>query len=167
MLNNKSREEEVQLRIKFESKLNNMYFINRDLNSKYKRTLLDIETLRNTYELLNTKMIESVELQNHLKTKNLEQTILIRHDKSKISTLERENTALSQQISELLDKTAEMQGKLDRLQYHNQTSLKQISEQKLTIDANISHIQALKVKKHTYNKMKTKHVHLRIVRTEI
>ena len=147
MLNNKSREEEVQLRIKFESKLNNMHFINRDLNSKYKRALLDIETLQNTNELLNTKKIESVELQNQLKMENLEQTILIRHDKSKISTLERENTALSQQISELLDKTAEMQGKLDRLQYHNQASLKQISEQKLTIDANISHIQTLKSEK--------------------
>lgn len=33
--NNRSREEEVQLRLKFESKLNNMHYINRDLNSKY------------------------------------------------------------------------------------------------------------------------------------
>ena len=94
MFNNKSREEEVKLRIKFESKLNNINFIDRDLNSKYKRALLDIETLQNTNELLNTKKIESVELQNHLKTKNFVQTILLGMIKAKYQPL-KENVELS------------------------------------------------------------------------
>lgn len=37
--NTKNHEEEVQLRLKFESKLNNMHSAHRDLESKYKRVL--------------------------------------------------------------------------------------------------------------------------------
>ena len=37
--NTKNHEEEVQLRLKFESKLNNMHSAHRDLESKYKRTV--------------------------------------------------------------------------------------------------------------------------------
>jgi hypothetical protein len=37
MQNTKNHEEEVQLRLKFESKLNNMHSAHRDLESKYKR----------------------------------------------------------------------------------------------------------------------------------
>jgi len=39
--NTKNHEEEVQLRLKFESKLNNMHSAHRDLESKYKRVLTD------------------------------------------------------------------------------------------------------------------------------
>jgi hypothetical protein len=39
--NSKNHEEEVQLRLKFESKLNNMHSAHRDLESKYKRVLTD------------------------------------------------------------------------------------------------------------------------------
>lgn len=40
--NTKNHEEEVQLRLKFESKLNNMHSAHRDLESKYKRVLTDL-----------------------------------------------------------------------------------------------------------------------------
>ena len=43
--NNKNHEEEVQLRLKFESKLNNMHSAHRDLESKYKRVLADLANL--------------------------------------------------------------------------------------------------------------------------
>ena len=39
--NTKNHEEEVQLRLKFESKLNNMHSAHRDLETKYKRILQD------------------------------------------------------------------------------------------------------------------------------
>lgn len=41
--NTKNHEEEVQLRLKFESKLNNMHSAHRDLETKYKRTRQDLK----------------------------------------------------------------------------------------------------------------------------
>jgi hypothetical protein len=43
--NSKNHEEEVQLRLKFESKLNNMHAIHRDVETKFKRALTEIENL--------------------------------------------------------------------------------------------------------------------------
>lgn len=40
--NVQNHEEEVQLRLKFESKLNNMHALHRDLQAKYQRALEDI-----------------------------------------------------------------------------------------------------------------------------
>jgi len=40
--NTKNHEEEVQLRLKFESKLNNMHSAHRDLETRYKRVLTDL-----------------------------------------------------------------------------------------------------------------------------
>ena len=45
MQNTKNHEEEVQLRLKFESKLNNMHSAHRDLESKYKRIQNDYSNL--------------------------------------------------------------------------------------------------------------------------
>lgn len=42
--NTKNHEEEVQLRLKFESKLNNMHSIHRDVDTKYKRALQEIQS---------------------------------------------------------------------------------------------------------------------------
>lgn len=53
MMNTKNHEEEVQLRLKFESKLNNMHSIHRDVDTKYKRALKEIESIiidRDTYK---------------------------------------------------------------------------------------------------------------------
>lgn len=44
--NTKNHEEEVQLRLKFESKLNNMHSIHRDVDTKYKRALKEIESIQ-------------------------------------------------------------------------------------------------------------------------
>jgi hypothetical protein len=40
--NTKNHEEEVQLRLKFESKLNNMHSAHRELESKYKTALIEL-----------------------------------------------------------------------------------------------------------------------------
>jgi hypothetical protein len=45
MQNTKNHEEEVQLRLKFESKLNNMHSVHRDLETKYKRALSELAGL--------------------------------------------------------------------------------------------------------------------------
>ncbi|CAI2361027.1 unnamed protein product [Moneuplotes crassus] len=145
--NSKNHEEEVQLRLKFESKLNNMHSIHRDLGTKYRRALLDIETLQNTNELLNTKKIEIIQELNGIKTQFAEQENKLAYDKEKIIALEKENAIKVEQVQDLLIKTAQMQEKYDKLQYQYQLSLKNVSEQKLSIDVLKSQIQALKNEK--------------------
>ena len=145
--NSKNHEEEVQLRLKFESKLNNMHSIHRDLGTRYRRALLDIETLQNTNELLNSKKLEIIEELNKMKIQFAEQNTKMSYDREKILALEKENKIKIDQVNDLLGKTADMQEKYDHLQYQNQLSLKQVSEQKLAIDVNLSQIQTLKNEK--------------------
>lgn len=56
--NTKNHEEEVQLRLKFESKLNNMHSAHRDLESKYKRVLTDLANANKQLQMLNTKLVD-------------------------------------------------------------------------------------------------------------
>jgi hypothetical protein len=42
---NKNHEEEVELRLQFESKLNSLHALNRDVKAKYQRATEDIFTL--------------------------------------------------------------------------------------------------------------------------
>lgn len=53
--NTKNHEEEVQLRLKFESKLNNMHSVHRDLETKFKRALSDLAGLQTINEQLYSK----------------------------------------------------------------------------------------------------------------
>ena len=66
MQNIKNHEEEVQLRLKFESKLNNMHSAHRDLETKFKRTKQDltkaIEEKEYFQDELNQKIDEITEL---------------------------------------------------------------------------------------------------------
>lgn len=55
MQNTKNHEEEVQLRLKFESKLNNMHSVHRDLETKYKRALSELAGLQTINEQLYNK----------------------------------------------------------------------------------------------------------------
>ena len=55
MQNTKNHEEEVQLRLKFESKLNNMHSVHRDLETRYKRALNEMASLQNANEQLSNK----------------------------------------------------------------------------------------------------------------
>lgn len=56
--NTKNHEEEVQLRLKFESKLNNMHSAHRDLESKYKRTLSELANANKQVAMLTSKLNE-------------------------------------------------------------------------------------------------------------
>ena len=50
MQNSKNHEEEVQLRLKFESKLNSMHSMHRELEIKHKRLLSDMSTAESIIE---------------------------------------------------------------------------------------------------------------------
>ena len=50
--NTKNHEEEVQLRLKFESKLNNMHSAHRDLETRYKRVLTDLNNAQKNIKML-------------------------------------------------------------------------------------------------------------------
>lgn len=52
MQNTKNHEEEVQLRLKFESKLNNMHSAHRDLETKFRRTRQDLDQSLKDKQLL-------------------------------------------------------------------------------------------------------------------
>lgn len=66
--NTKNHEEEVQLRLKFESKLNNMHSAHRELESKYKRVLNDLHTEKKNNKLLEDKLTSRQDEITSLKT---------------------------------------------------------------------------------------------------
>jgi len=66
--NTKNHEEEVQLRLKFESKLNNMHSAHRDLESKYRRVLADLANTNKQNGILSTKLTERTNEVSVLKT---------------------------------------------------------------------------------------------------
>jgi len=68
MQNTKNHEEEVQLRLKFESKLNNMHSVHRDLETKYKRALNELAGLQTINEQLYSKNNAQAEEITSLKT---------------------------------------------------------------------------------------------------
>lgn len=108
-LNTKNHEEEVQLRLKFESKLNNMHSIHRDVETKYRRALSEIENLRvdrNTYQE-KMKQFQS----DYLDTKRLkeEREAELEFKDEKIQLLTKENKLRKEQIDSLEKKLVGLQ----------------------------------------------------------
>ena len=66
--NTKNHEEEVQLRLKFESKLNNMHSAHRDLETRYKRVLNDHNNSLKSIKMLNDRLQTRTEEITKLKT---------------------------------------------------------------------------------------------------
>ena len=66
--NTKNHEEEVQLRLKFESKLNNMHSAHRDLESKYKRIMNDLSNANKNAKMLTEKLQQKTDEVTELKT---------------------------------------------------------------------------------------------------
>lgn len=59
--NTKNHEEEVQLRLKFEAKLNDMHGAYRDLNTKYQRSSIDLKETTAKKEELSTNLSSKVD----------------------------------------------------------------------------------------------------------
>ena len=71
--NTKNHEEEVQLRLKFESKLNNMHSAHRDLETKFKRVRQDFAALNEQKMVLSQSVNDKIEEITSLRTKNTDQ----------------------------------------------------------------------------------------------
>jgi len=90
MQNTKNHEEEVQLRLKFESKLNNMHSAHRDLESKYKRILNDLSNSQKSNKMLTEKLNAKSDECTELKAVKTENESQINQDGEEIGSLKRE-----------------------------------------------------------------------------
>ena len=112
-MNTKNHEEEVQLRLKFESKLNNMHSIHRDVETKYKRALKEIESIiedRDNYrEKSKTYYNEYMEVRRI--KEELESELEFRGEK--IQFLTKENQIRKEQIDNLENKLINIQNAVE------------------------------------------------------
>jgi chromosome segregation ATPase len=112
-LNTKNHEEEVQLRLKFESKLNNMHSIHRDVETKYRRALNEIENLRVDKNMYQEKMKQFQS--DYLDTKRLkeEKEGEMEFKDEKIQLLTKENKLRKEQIDNLEKKLLGLQSSVE------------------------------------------------------
>ena len=89
--NIRSHEEEVQLRLQFESKLNGLHSLHRDLQAKYERALEDIYRLDASSKAMNEKF-ESMESEViNLRALKIEHESKINYQEERIKSLNAEN----------------------------------------------------------------------------
>ena len=89
-LNNKNHEEEVQLRLKFESKLNNMHSAHRDLETRYKRVLQDLTLTQKNTKVLNEKLMANNDEILALKTTDAENESIINSQSEQLDSFRRD-----------------------------------------------------------------------------
>lgn len=147
MQNTKNHEEEVQLRLKFESKLNNMHSVHRDLETKYKRALSELAGLQTINEQLYNKNTAQSEEITSLKTKTAENESLISYNDEKIAGMTREIAIKNKQVTDLEVKFTSAQDDLDLTRYRLQEIHKDLTEQKLKIDVYESQVTGLRNEK--------------------
>lgn len=88
--NTKNHEEEVQLRLKFESKLNNMHSAHRDLETRYNRILKDINDAHKQIKMLNERLQNRTDEVTTLKTKQAENETEIAQKREELDSAKRE-----------------------------------------------------------------------------
>ena len=98
--NTKNHEEEVQLRLKFESKLNNMHSAHRDLETRYKRVLQDLNNAQNNIKMLNERLQQRTEEITTLKTTQAENETDISQKREEIESSKRELAIKGRQLKE-------------------------------------------------------------------
>ena len=89
-LNNKNHEEEVQLRLKFESKLNNMHSAHHDLETRYKRVLQDLTLTQKNTKVLNEKLMANNDEILALKTTDAENESIINSQREQLDSFRRD-----------------------------------------------------------------------------
>ena len=118
MQNSKNHEEEVQLRLKFESKLNSMHSIHRELEIKHKRLLSDYSIA----EGIITKHEGTIKVQSnkiiHLITANEEQQSRIKMLEERRDALDRELVLKARIVNDCEEKVKRMQDEVDLKVYH-------------------------------------------------
>ena len=145
--NTKNHEEEVQLRLKFESKLNNMHSAHRELESKYKRVLNDLHTEKKNNKLLEDKLNSRQDEISSLKTQQAENESQMLQDRETIGSLNREMQIKSRQMRDMELRTNKAQDELDLFRYKVQEAHKDNTELRLKIDVNNSTISGLESEK--------------------
>ena len=107
--NTKNHEEEVQLRLKFESKLNNMHSIHRDVDGKYKRSLKEIEGVIVERDNLQEKAKQYyAQLLDVTRIKEEKEAEIDLKDE-KVKALTKENQLRKEQINNLENKLLSVQ----------------------------------------------------------
>ena len=99
-LNNKNHEEEVQLRLKFESKLNNMHSAHRDLETRYKRVLQDLTLTQKNTKVLNEKLMANNDEILALKTTDAENESIINSQREQLDSFRRDAMIKDRQMKE-------------------------------------------------------------------
>ena len=96
----KNHEEEVQLRLKFEAKLNEMHGDYRDLNTKYKRSQIDLKEAQALAKETISELKEKVEENTSLNQQIVDQKSRMNVQLEKVSSLQRELGIKSTQLTE-------------------------------------------------------------------
>jgi hypothetical protein len=113
MQNSKNHEEEVQLRLKFESKLNSMHSMHRELEIKHKRLEQDLQTAEDLIEKHEATMKSQGLLIIQLKTTCDEQSTRIKMLEERRDALEREMLIKAKQVMDAEGKLRITQDELD------------------------------------------------------
>ena len=89
------------MRLKFESKLNNMHSAHRDLESKYKRVLTDLANANKENAMLTSKLTERNAEVTQLKTIKAENESTMAQDKEEIASIRRELVIKLKQLKDV------------------------------------------------------------------
>lgn len=98
--NTKNHEEEVQLRLKFESKLNNMHSAHRDLETRYKRVLADLNNGMKNVKMLNERLLARTDEITKLKTIQAENESEISQKREELESAKRELMLKGRQLKD-------------------------------------------------------------------
>jgi len=147
MQNTKNHEEEVQLRLKFESKLNNMHSAHRDLDTKYKRTQQDLAKAMQEKEELQIQLQQVMEQNTQLKTECTKQESQIVALTEKNAAQKRDLALNAEQRGELDKRNGQLMDELDAIKYRQQEQEKDMTAMKLESEVQKNENVALKNEK--------------------
>lgn len=132
--NHKNHEEEVALRLKFESKLNQMHAQYRDLDSRYRRVLNNLTIAEKQQKINLAKLTDTNTQITELKTLKAMNESQISQDAEEISSLKGQYDIKNKQARELETKLQQTIRDLDSWRHKTQESQKDNTELKLKID---------------------------------
>ena len=155
VLTQKTHEEEVQLRLQFESKLNGLHSLHRDLQAKYDRALQDILSL----ETIKGIQREKVDRQNDelllLRSNKIDNEATISFQAEKIKTLQLECEQKQKQSRDLENKLTAAHGTIEKRNIDIKEAEYRANQATIVQDTEKMLVAALKVeKKHLESSLK-------------
>jgi chromosome segregation ATPase len=147
MQNTKNHEEEVQLRLKFESKLNNMHSAHRDLDTKYKRTQQDLAKALAEKDDVQEQLQRLLDQNTQLKTENTKLESQGVSLSEKVAGQARDLALSAKQKQELDIRNGQLMEELDAIKFQQQEQEKDMTANKLQAEMLASDNVALKNEK--------------------